>query len=156
MRYSSAEVSRDVKGMGTSLRVALLVGVSAWVAVGCGFDGKSSAQRISASVRGREANVSKSRPTLRLMKEPQADAVAAYESKYCSDKSIESIDMPIDHDARSSKKFTYRFRHFERNPKSATIIHIPGGPGQSLSSFEFPDDFLLSYNHIFILSLIHI
>ena len=55
--------------------------------------------------------------------------------------------MPLDHNDPDSGTFNYVFQHVVNGPTFPTIIHVPGGPGQTLiglDTSELPG----SYNHI--------
>lgn len=66
----------------------------------------------------------------------------------CFGSDVQTLSLPVNHDYPEEASFPYRFQ-FVDNKVESTIIHIPGGPGQTAIGTEASKKSLL-YNHIFI------
>lgn len=71
-------------------------------------------------------------------------------SGICFDSTVQTLEMPKDHDNPKEGTFRYAYQFIRTPGALGTIIHIPGGPGDS--SITEPEDLgnLTQFSHILI------
>lgn len=73
-------------------------------------------------------------------------------AKVCDDAggTGRTLQMPIDHFGRSTKKFSYRYQLKPGSKLGPAIVYIPGGPGGTSVADDFVDLFPNAFTRIFV------
>lgn len=107
-----------------------------------------AASLISACGAQRSKTVAKLKSNL---KNVSPDREGEVEKPDCDLESIKTIELPMAHGREDfTRKFNYKYQFIENGRDLPTIVHIPGGPGDTYLTKTKKIEGLIAFNHILI------